>query len=82
LLPGNLSQGVLKVVLSKLNLRQIVDLGFQFQSISSSVKMTDLVMDMSPTDPRYYDVTYKLAILAVPNQMEVVEPEPPKKKGK
>lgn len=82
LLPGNLSQSVLKIVLSKLNLRQVVDLGYQFQSINPSVKMMDLVMEANQTDPRYYDATYKLAILAVPSQLDTPEPPEPKpKKG-
>lgn len=76
-LPGNLSQGVLKIALSKLNLRQIVDLGYQFQSISTAVKMTDMILEMNPQDPRYYNATYELAILSVPSQMDMSEPPPP-----
>ena len=81
LFPENLSQGLLKVSLGKLNLRQILDLGFGFQTISPSVKVTDLVMEANSQDPRYYDVQFKLAVLAVPTQIESPpEPEPPKKK--
>lgn len=83
LIPGNLSQGVVQVSLAKLNLRQVLDLGFLFQSISPSVKMTDMVMDANAQDPRYYDVLFKLAVLAVPSQIEApAEPEPTKKKGR
>lgn len=85
LIPENLLQGVLKVSLAHLNLRQIVDLGYQFQSISPSVKMTDLQMQANQKNPKYFDVVYKLAILAVPSQVEEQpEPEkaPPKKRGR
>ncbi len=85
LIPPNLVTGVLKVTLSQLNLRQIVDLGFQLQNISSSVKVTDMKMDASAKDQRYYDVTYRLAVLNVPTQEEapVEEPKPqPKRRGK
>ncbi len=83
LIPGNLSQGMVKVSLAKLNLRQVLDLGFLFQTISPSVKMTDLVMEANAQDSRYYDVLFKLAVLAVPSQIEAPpEPEPAKKKGR
>jgi hypothetical protein len=84
LIPGNLIQGVLRVSLLQLNLRQIVDLGYQFQAISPSVKMTDLKMEANAKDSRYYDVTYNLAVLNVPSEAPPVieEPAPPKKKGK
>lgn len=87
LIQGNLLQGVLKISLLQLNLRQVLDLGFQLQSVSPSVKMTDLQMEANPKDPRYYDVTYKLAVLNVPNEPEAVaeeapQPPPTKKKGK
>ena len=75
MIPGNLSQGVLKIDLKKLNVRQILDLGHQLQTVNTSVKMTDMIMQANPEDPRYFDVTYKLAVLAVPSQIEAA-PEP------
>jgi hypothetical protein len=81
LIPGNLSQGSLVISLAQLNLRQIIDLGHQFQSISPSVKMTDLDIQASAKDPHYFDVIYKLAVLSVPSQIEAApEPETPAKK--
>jgi hypothetical protein len=86
LIPGNLSQGALTVTLAQLNLRQIVDLGHALQSLSPSVKMTDLKMEANAKDARYFDVVYKLVMLAVPSQANEAEPEapppPPKKRGK
>ena len=83
LIPENWLQGTARVSLSKLNLRQIVDIGYQLTAISPSVKMKDLVMHANSTDSRYFDVIYKLAILKVPELKTVEEKEEspaPKKK--
>jgi hypothetical protein len=84
LIPGNLSQGALNVSLVQLNLRQVIDIGHSLQSISPSVKLTDLKMEASTKDARYFDVIYRLVILSVPQQTAAApEFEPPaqKKKG-
>jgi hypothetical protein len=79
LIPADLSQGLFKVTLAKLNLRQIIDFGFQLQSQSASIKMKDLLITANGQDPRYLDVTYKLLVLKVPEfQMPIPEPEEPK----
>lgn len=78
IIPKNLSQGTLKVSLAKLNLRQVLDLGHQFQSISPSVKLKDLIITANREDARYSDVVYKLVALAVPEAPEA-PPEPPPK---
>lgn len=75
-IPKNLTEGLMQVSLAKLNLRQILDLGYQFQSISPSVKLKDLTMNANREDSRYFDVTYKLVALAVPAAPEIA-PEPP-----
>ena len=86
LIPGSMLQGVVKVTLSQLNLRQILDLGHQFQAISPSVKMANMRMEANAKDPRYFDVIYQVAVLSVPNQAEppseTAEPPPKKKRGK
>lgn len=66
LIPTNLSSGQLQVSLAKLNLRQIVDLGYQIQSVSPSVKVKDMLMQANRQDSRYFDVVFKLVALAVP----------------
>lgn len=81
LIPANLLEGVLSVRLAKLNLRQVVDLGYKFQSINPSVKMKDMVITANREDNRYFDVVYKLAALAVPAAPEI-PPEPPTKSGR
>lgn len=84
-LPQNLSQGLVKVTLNQLNLRQILDVGHQIQSISPSIKMIGLQMEANAKDPRYFNVVYRLAVLAIPSPGDTApEPEPPprKRRGK
>lgn len=76
LIPASLVASVLEVRLAKLNLRQIVDIGSSLVSISQSVKMKDMVMVANAQDTRYYDVTYKLYTLNVPEPTPEPAPEP------
>lgn len=73
LIPKNLVDNVTVVNLAKLNLKQIVDIGASLVGISESVKMKDILIIANKVDTRYYDVTYKLYSLKVPEQI----PEPP-----
>lgn len=79
LIPNNLISNVLYVKLSKLNLKQIVDIGGSLVGISESVKMKDMAITANVTDTRYYDVTYKLYSLKVPEPTPEPPPEPVKK---
>ncbi len=76
LVPANLSSGALEVSLAKLNLRQVIDLGYQLQSINPSVKMQDLHITASLDNTHYFDAIYKLVALAVPSA-PAPEPEAP-----
>ncbi|MEK2645095.1 hypothetical protein [Bdellovibrio sp. BCCA] len=80
-IPKNLTEGLLQVSLAKLNLRQVLDLGYQFQTINPSVKLKDMVMTANREDARYFDVVYKLVALAVPAAPEP-PPEVPAPRGK
>ncbi len=76
------NEGVVEVNLGQLNLKQIVDLGYQFQAISPSVKLKDLIVQAHASAPGYFDVIYRLLVLKVtPEELPPTE-EPPKKKGK
>lgn len=83
LIPQNLISSVLDIKLVKLNLKQIVDIGSSIASISDSVKMKDVSIIANSTDNRYYDVSYKLYSLKVPEPIPepAAEPEPIKKGG-
>lgn len=76
------NEGVVEVNLGQLNLKQVVDLGYGFQTISSSVKMKDLVIQASPGAKGYFDVIYRLLVLKVTPEEVPAAKEPPKKKGR
>lgn len=82
LIPQNLVSSVLQVKLSKLNLRQIVDIGSSITGISESVKMKDLLITANRQDTRYYDVTYNLYTLKVPEPTVEAPPEIENKKSR
>jgi len=67
LMPSTLVQGGMMVHLAKLNLRQIVDVGYQLANLSPSVKMKDISISPNQEDSKYMDVIYKLVALAVPD---------------
>ena len=67
LIPQNLTAGVVQVRLAKLNLRQVLDFGYQLQSLNPSVKVKDMIMTANREDTRYMDVVFKLVALAVPS---------------
>lgn len=81
LIPANLSSGGLEVSLAKLNLRQVVDLGYQLQAINPSVKVQDLIITATQEDAHYFNATYKLIALAVPSA-PAPEPEEPPARGR
>ncbi len=84
LIPANLISNVLSVQLAKLNLKQIVDIGGSILALSESVKMKDVSIIANGQDNRYYDVTYKLYSLKVPEPTPepLPETEPVKKSNK
>lgn len=75
LIPQSLVAHALEVKLAKLNLKQIVDIGSSLVAISESVKMKDLSMRAHPQDTRYYDITFKLYSLNVPEPTPEAPPE-------
>ncbi len=82
LIPSALASHVLEVKLAKLNLKQIVDIGTSLVGISESVKMKDLLIRANLQDTRYFDATYKLYSLNVPEPPPEAPPEPESAKGK
>jgi hypothetical protein len=85
LAPKNVQQQGLKVQVKKLNLRQVIDLGYQLQSLDSSVKMTGLEIAASSEDPHYFDTVFKLISYSLPQPEKKPEsegPRPRKRGGK
>lgn len=82
LIADNLISYITKVSLTQLNLRQILDIGAQLESLSPSVKMKDLFIEPNQKDSRYFNVTYKLVALKIPEPIVIAaEPEEKPKKG-
>jgi hypothetical protein len=66
LAPSPIQEDGVEVRLGKLNLRQMVDIGFRLQSMSEMVKMSGLVIRANKDDNHYFDVTFQLASFSVP----------------
>lgn len=79
LIPENYVRDVVHVNLAKLNLRQIVDIGNVLNRLSESVKMKDLVITARTDLNGYFDVTYKMYALNIPEPQlaPIGEPEEP-----
>lgn len=82
LIPSSLQQAVVEVKLAKLNLRQVVDIGLQLANISTAVKVKDMMMQANAEMAGYFDVSYKLYALKVPEPLPEPPPEPVSNKKK
>lgn len=76
LMPPTLAASAYEVKLSKLNLKQIVDIGSALVGISESTKMKDISVIANSSDTRYFDVSYKLISLNIPQAEAEIPPEP------
>ncbi len=81
IVPAAMALGMLQVSLAQLNLRQVIDLGYQIQSISPSVKILDMEMTANLQKPKYFDVVFKLMALNVPQLAPTTEVDEPTPKG-
>jgi hypothetical protein len=84
LIPTAAAQGAISVSLAKLNLKQIIEIGYKIKAISPTVKMTAMQMFPNREKPEYFDVTFKLVSLAVPQAAPpapIEEEEKPVKKS-
>lgn len=78
LIPASRQKGGLKVMLKKLNLRQVVDITAQLQSMLPSVKLKNMNIDSNLQDPRYLDATFDFTVIEIPQvnmDMSADEPE-------
>ncbi len=81
LAPSSISQSGVGLSLKKLNLKQVVDIGFQLQNINPSVKLAGLEVVAGTPDPHYFDVLYKLVVFTLPSISSEVEDAGPGSKG-
>lgn len=65
-IPKSVDETGARVIVSKLNLTQLVDIGHSLMTISNGVKMLGIDIKAAADDPRYFDVTYKLAHFRIP----------------
>jgi hypothetical protein len=87
LVPAGRQEGGVKVLLKKLNLRQVVDITAQLQSMQPAVKLKNFSIDSNLKDPRYLDVVLDFVVIKVPQiSMDTTASEPeekaPKTRGK
>ncbi|MBT4760616.1 MAG: hypothetical protein HOO06_02865 [Bdellovibrionaceae bacterium] len=76
-IPKDANQVNASVSLSQLNLKQIINIGYELQNLVDGIKMTGLKISNNAKDDHYYDVKYSLAHFSFPQ-----EPEPVAKKSK
>ncbi len=65
LLPAQILANGIDVNLHKLNIRQVVDIGYEFDHISPLVKTLSLNVQATKDDPHYYDVNYRVSTFSV-----------------
>lgn len=85
LIPRDLAAGVLEVNLAKLNLKQITDVGHKLSTLATAAKLKDMNITANVEDSRYFDVSFSIYTLKVPEkQMEALPDfeEKPKKNTK
>ena len=83
LIPAPLLQEVWDVKVNRLNLKQVVDVGFALQTLHPAVKLQDLVVTAEASYPKYFQVVFRLAALKVPTLSASTEPdEAPQVRGK
>jgi hypothetical protein len=74
-IPTSVQQLGASVTVTMLNLTQLVDIGYALESISTGVKMVGMEAHAAAKDPRYFDVTYRLAHFSIPEPAAKPEPK-------
>lgn len=73
LAPKTITQFGLKIMLNQLNLKQVIDFGYQFQTLDPSVKLIGMEMKASKKDNHYYDTTFKIVSFTFPDMEEKLD---------
>lgn len=74
LIPPQINAIGIETNLKKLTLKQIVDIGYEFERISPLVKILNMEMNATPEDHHYYDVQFRVSSFSV----KEAAPEPAK----
>lgn len=82
LIPTSVLQNIVDVELGQLNVKQMVDIEFQFSKISPLVKIVSADVTATPKDNHYYDVKYAVATFNVKEIEKPAEATDPKAKTK
>lgn len=83
--PAARQEGVIKVLLKKLNLRQVVDITAALQTMHPTVKLASLNVDSHLADPRYLDASLDFIMIKIPQISLETEEEPappPRRRGR
>lgn len=65
LIPSQINAQGIETNLKKLTLKQIVDIGYEFERISPLVKVLNLEIKATPEDMHYYDVQFRVSSFSV-----------------
>ncbi len=66
LIPTSRQEGGIKVMLKKLNLRQVVDITAQLQAMEPAIKLKNLSLDSNLQDARYLDAVLEFVVIKIP----------------
>lgn len=74
-------QDGVSVTLKKLNLNQILDIGYRLQSLSNGTKLAGVDILANAEDNHYYDVTYKVVNFSLPTPTDDDKKGGPDRRG-
>lgn len=64
--PKEIEQEAIGVGLKKLNLKQVIEIGYRLQNNAPGVRLVGIEVRAGSPDPHYFDVLYKLARFSLP----------------
>lgn len=68
--PAGIIQEGLALTLKQLNIKQIVDIGYDLQNLAQGVRLVGMSMTPTQKDRRYFDVVYQIARFSMPGAGE------------
>lgn len=74
--PKAVQQKGIEVSLKKLNLRQIIEIGYQLLTLQPGLKMTGMTVTASSPDPHYFDTVFRIISFSLPAPIEPAKAAP------